>query len=172
MNSIRPDTSASLRFYGEAEDRKPPLTGEGDSDDLHCVQTVGAVTAGVCRVVGDRMAGSWSDVNQGSRAGARKALVSGSGPKSHPEGDRASVRARKRGNARGAKGGRKSTVKRTESEQNNTGVVPERAVRARAYASLKRFNSSDPALCNGACMSESPGQRHVCVGSDRECRKA
>ena len=106
-------------------DRMPTREGQGDSGNPSRGETVDT-EAGMHGVVGDRMAGSWSDVNQGSRSGARKALVSVSGPKSHPEGDRASVGARKRGNSRGAKGGRKSTIKRTESES-TTDVVPERA---------------------------------------------
>ena len=58
-------------------------------------------------MTGDGMAGSWSDVNQGSRAGKRNG-VHGLKPKEPcPEGDRASVGAKKRDNARGAKGGRK-----------------------------------------------------------------
>ena len=35
LNSIRPDTLASLPFSGDAGDRMLPRTGDGDSDDLH-----------------------------------------------------------------------------------------------------------------------------------------
>ena len=63
---------------------------------------------GMHGVVGDRMVGSWSDMNQGSRAGKERCSWLQVGPEEPcPEGDRASVVARKRGNARGAKGGRK-----------------------------------------------------------------
>ena len=61
-------------------------------------------------VFGDGMAGSWSDVNQGSRSGRRNGVH---GPaywgseEPCPEGDRVSVVVKKRGNARGAKGDRK-----------------------------------------------------------------
>ena len=57
---------------------------------------------------GDRMVGSWSDMNQGSRSGKGAAFMTGRGSEEPcPEGDRAFVVAQKRGNARGAKGGRK-----------------------------------------------------------------
>src|SRR6266403_4029605 len=63
---------------------------------------------GMHGVVGDRMVGSWSDMNQGSRAGKERRSWPHAGPEEPcPEGDRASVVAGKRGNARGAKGGRK-----------------------------------------------------------------
>jgi hypothetical protein len=63
---------------------------------------------GMHGVVGDRMVGSWSDMNQGSRAGKERRSWPHGGPEEPcPEGDRASVVAGKRGNARGAKGGRK-----------------------------------------------------------------
>jgi hypothetical protein len=62
---------------------------------------------GMHGVVGDRMVGSWSDMNQGSRTGKEQRSWSAEGPKLYPGGDRAFVVARKRGNARGAKGGRK-----------------------------------------------------------------
>jgi hypothetical protein len=54
------------------------------------------------------MVRSWSDMNQGSRAGEGAAfMVCGRPEEPRPEGDRAFVVALKRGNARGAKGGRK-----------------------------------------------------------------
>ena len=64
---------------------------------------------GMHGVIGDRMVGSWSDMNQGSRTGKGTAfMVSCRGPEELcPGGDRASVVAKKRGNARGVKGGRK-----------------------------------------------------------------
>ena len=60
------------------------------------------------RVVGDRMVGSWSDMNQGSRPGKGTVFMDRRRPEELcPGGDRAFVVAKKRGNARGAKGGRK-----------------------------------------------------------------
>jgi hypothetical protein len=54
------------------------------------------------------MVRSWSDMNQGSPAGKERSSRPQVGPKEpDPEGDRAFVVAKKRGNARGAKGGRK-----------------------------------------------------------------
>ncbi len=59
-------------------------------------------------VGGDRMAGSWNDMNQGSPFGKGTAFMTGRGSEEpYPKGDRAFVRAKKRGNARGAKEGRK-----------------------------------------------------------------
>ena len=79
------------------------------------------------------MAGSWSDVNQGSRSGNSDGVH---GQQSRPEepspeGDRASVRAKKRGNARGAKGGRDVEAEEQKLRARKTGIVPARAVRAR-----------------------------------------
>ena len=54
------------------------------------------------------MVRSWSDMNQGSQAGKERRSRPQVGSKEPcPEGDRAFIVARKRGNARGAKGGRK-----------------------------------------------------------------
>ena len=59
-------------------------------------------------VVGDRMVRSWSDMNQGSQAWKERGSWPQVGPKEPcPEGDRTFIVAKKRGNARGAKGGRK-----------------------------------------------------------------
>jgi hypothetical protein len=59
-------------------------------------------------VGGDRMVGSWSVMNQGSRSGEGTEFMACRRPEEPcPEGDRASIVATKRGNARGAKGGRK-----------------------------------------------------------------
>jgi hypothetical protein len=107
LNSIRLYPLASLLGHREAEDRMPTREGQGDSGDLCCVETVSAAW-GVDGVIGDGMAGSWSDVNQGSGAGQRTAFMAGSGSKNRfPEADRASVGAKKRGNSRGAKGGKR-----------------------------------------------------------------
>lgn len=73
---------------------------------------------GVYRVVGDGMAGSWSDVNEGSPAGIR------SDDESSPAGDRASVVAKKRGNARGAKGGRKTNPQSPGKREERSPLVP------------------------------------------------
>src|SRR5437764_2556808 len=127
MNSIRPDALASLRVKGEAWKRKPTRGGQGKSGGLRCGETVSATT-GMQGVVGDRMAGSWSDVNQGSRSGNSDGVH---GQQSRPEepspeGDRASVRAKKRGNARGAKGGRVVEADQPKLGSTKRGVVPRR----------------------------------------------
>ena len=93
---------------GEVWNRKPTREGQGDSGNLPHVETV-SVLEGVHGVVGDGMAGSWGDVNEGSSFGKRSGVhdlpVRSEEP--CPRDDRASVGAKKRGNARGAKGGRK-----------------------------------------------------------------
>jgi hypothetical protein len=125
MNSIRPDALASLRAKGEAWNRMPTREGQGNSGGLCCGETVSAAT-GMHRVVGDRMAGSWSDVNQGSRSG-NSGGVHGRQSRSEepsPEGDRASVRAKKRGNARRAKGGRVVEADQPKLGSAKRGVVP------------------------------------------------
>jgi hypothetical protein len=107
MNSIRPDASASMRRFSEAQDGSRPGKGLRQLRGLTCGETVSAGT-GVHRVGGDRMVGSWSDMNQGSRAGKeRRSWLQVEPEEPRSEGDRASVVAQKRGNARGAKGGRK-----------------------------------------------------------------
>jgi len=63
---------------------------------------------GMHGVGGDRMVRSWSDMNQGSRSGKeRRSWLQVEPEEPRPEGDRACVVAQKRGNARGAKAGRK-----------------------------------------------------------------
>jgi len=111
MNSIRPYALASLLGNGEAGDRTLTLEGMATPTTCTAARAVNAVTTGVHGVVGDGMDGSYCDVNQGSPAGVRKVFMIGiSGPKSLPEGDRASIVVKKRGNSRGAKGGRKLTM--------------------------------------------------------------
>ena len=82
------------------------------------------------RVVGSRMIGRQRDVNQGSRAGSSDGvhdLQCGS-EEPCPEGDRVSVRAKKRSNARGAKGDRDVVTADTVTGTTKTGVVLERAM--------------------------------------------
>jgi hypothetical protein len=73
------------------------------------------------RVVGDRMVRSWSDMNQGSRTGKGTAFMVSRRPEELcPGGDRASVVAKKRGNARGVKGGRKVETLNKRTKENST----------------------------------------------------
>ena len=76
-------------------------------------------------VIGDRMVGSWSEMNQGSGAGKeRRSWLLTEPEEPCPEGDRASVVARKRGNARGAKGGRKvETMNKRRKEADTVNVL-------------------------------------------------
>ena len=107
MNSIRPDALASLLSKGEAQNGSRPERERTVTPrpDLRREVSVGT---GVHGVGGDRMVGSWSDMNQGSRFGRGTAFMTGRGSEEPcPKGDRAFVRAQKRGNARGAKEGRK-----------------------------------------------------------------
>ncbi len=107
MNSIRPDALASLLLNGEAKNGNRPVKGKRQFRDLSLERTVSS-KIGMHGVVGDRMVKSWSDMNQGSRPGKGTAfMVCGRPEELCPGGDRAFVVAKKRGNARGAKGGRK-----------------------------------------------------------------
>src|ERR1700693_582133 len=107
LNTIRPDALASLRRVSEAQNRTPTRKGQGNFGDLSSGETVSA-GEGKHGVGGDRMAGSWSDMNQGSLFGKGMAFMTDERSEEPcPKGDRAFVRAKKRGNARGAKGGRK-----------------------------------------------------------------
>jgi hypothetical protein len=107
LNSIRPRCIGEPASLWRSQERNPsrkggaaiprPIPGE------HSEQQIG-----MHRVVGDRMVGSWSDMNQGSRLGKGTAFMVCKRPEELcPRGDRAFVVAKKRGNARGAKGGRK-----------------------------------------------------------------
>ena len=107
MNSIRPDALASLLSKGEAQNGSRPERERTVTPrpDLRREVSVGT---GVHGVGGDRMVGSWSDMNQGSRTGKGTAFMVCRRPEELcPGGDRASIVAKKRGNARGAKEGRK-----------------------------------------------------------------
>ena len=107
MNSIRPDALASLLLNGEAKNGNRPVKGERQFRDLSLASAVSS-KIGMHGVVGDRMVGSWRDMNQGSRTGEGTTfMVCGRPEELCPGGDRASIVAKKRGNARGAKGGRK-----------------------------------------------------------------
>jgi hypothetical protein len=106
LNSIRPEALASLLDNGEAQKRMPTGKDKATPSTGLAVSTVSART-GMPGVCGDRMVRSWRDMNQGSRAGEGTAFMAGRRPEEPcPAGDRASIVAKKRGNARGAKGGR------------------------------------------------------------------
>jgi hypothetical protein len=64
MNSIGPDALASLLLKGEAKTGKRPVKGERQIRDLSLESTVSS-KMGMHGVIGDRMVGSWSDMNQG-----------------------------------------------------------------------------------------------------------
>ena len=120
MNSIRPDALASLLSKDEAKNGIRPGKGERKIRDLSLESTVSR-KIGMHGVVGDRMVGSWSEMNQGSRAGKeRRSWLRAEPEEPCPEGDRASVVARKRGNARGAKGGRKVETPNKRMKENST----------------------------------------------------
>src|SRR5215831_20433294 len=79
---------------------------------------------GVHGVGGDRMVGSWSDMNQGSRSGKeRRSWLHVEPEEPRPEGDRAFVVALKRGNARGAKGGRKVEIMNNRKKETRAANV-------------------------------------------------
>ena len=106
MNSIRPDALVSLLSRGETKNGSRPVKGERQLRDLFLERAVSSKIA-MHGVFGDRMVGSWSDMNQGSRFGKGTAFMIRRGSEEPcPKGDRASVVAKKRGNARGVKGGR------------------------------------------------------------------
>ena len=73
MNSIRPDALASLLGKGEAQNGSRPVRGR-QLRDLACGEHSERRT-GVHGVGGDRMVGSWSDMNQGSRSGEGAAFM-------------------------------------------------------------------------------------------------
>jgi hypothetical protein len=80
MNSIRPDALASLLFQGEAKNGNRPVKGERKFRDLSLESTVSS-KIGMHGVFGDRMVGSWSDMNQGSRTGKEQRSWPAEGPK-------------------------------------------------------------------------------------------
>src|SRR5271165_2108278 len=123
MNSIRPDALASLLGKGEAQNGSRPGKGQRQLRDLDCGEHSERRT-GVHGVGGDRMVGSWSDMNQGSLFGKGTAFMTGRGSEEpYPKGDRAFVVAQKRGNARGAKGGRKVETTNNRKKETRTANV-------------------------------------------------
>src|SRR5208282_1258970 len=89
MNSIRPDALASLLGKGEAQNGSRPGKGQWQFRDLDCGEHSERRT-GVHGVGGDRMVGSWSDMNQGSLFGKGTAFMTGRGSEEpYPKGDRA-----------------------------------------------------------------------------------
>ena len=101
---------------------------------------------GMHRVVRDRMVGSWSDMNQGSRTGEGTAFMVCSRPEElYPGGDRAFVVAKKRGNARGAKGGKKVETPNKRTKENSTiNVLWTQSVQSKnKYANLQLL----PGVC-------------------------
>jgi len=138
MNSIRFQKKASRPKRGEA--REPHLVEktEKQRQTLMLAARAWEETSGM---VGDRMVGSWSDVKWGSRSGNSDGVHGAARARSEepsPEGDRASVGAKKRGNARGAKGGR--DVADIEGDRGpKTGVVPCKGLkRARIQDRLRK----------------------------------
>jgi hypothetical protein len=80
-------------------------------------------------------------MNQGSRTGKGTAFMVCRGPEElSPGGDRASVVARKRGNARGAKGGRKVEMLNKRTKENSTDNVQwtQYGEEQNKYANLRR----------------------------------
>jgi hypothetical protein len=127
LNSIRPDALASLLAKGEAWNRMPTPKGQGDFGALRRGATVSA-SAGMHGVVGGGTVRSWSDVNQGSRAGERNGVHGQVVRRTDPEGDRAFVVARKQGNACGAKGGREVEYEEDSKRETPPPSVPVRAL--------------------------------------------
>jgi hypothetical protein len=138
LNSVRPSALTSLLEKRRSPEPDAQPTGEATPATIagrrQCRQQ-----HGMQRVVGDRMVGRCRDVNQGSRSGNSDGVHGRQRPEEPcPEGERASVGARKRGNARGAKGGRDVEAAESKSRTAKTGVVPERADRARGQILLRQ----------------------------------
>jgi len=132
LKPIRPTTLTSLREQDEVENRSRSAKLRGNLVTSWGGETV-STSGRELQVFGGRMAGRHCEVNQGSRSGNSDevhGLVIRS-EESCPEGDRAFVGATKRGNARGAKGGRDVEAEEQPVRPRKAGVVPARAVRAR-----------------------------------------
>jgi hypothetical protein len=126
MNSIRPDALASMRRKWRSPRRKPTREGMRQLRGLTCGETVSA--------------GTGVHMNQGSRSGEGAAFMVCRRPEEpRPEGDRASVVALKRGNARGAKGGRKveTTNKRKKETRTANVLWTQIGEEQRKYANLQ-----------------------------------
>ena len=146
---------------GRAKPRtgRRPVKGKATSATSSSGETVSA-GEGMYGVGGDRMAGSWSDMNQGSLFGKGTAFMTGRGSEEpYPKGDRAFVRAKKRGNARGAKGGRKvETTNKRKKETRTANVLWTQIGEAqREYANLQ--------LMLGVCWS--PWQQEPSIARTR-----
>src|SRR5712672_366865 len=138
LNSIRPTALTSLLAKGEVQHRMPSPSARRLRRPL-LQRDSERRTNGMQRVIGEGMVGRCREVNQGSRAGNSDGVHGRQRPEEPcPEGDRASIGATKRGNARGAKGGRDVEAAETRSRTAKAGVVPERAVRARDEILLRQ----------------------------------
>ena len=166
LKPIRPDAWASQLANGEAKKRNPRPRGTGNPAAV--LRSTVSVTTDVHWVIGYGMAGSRCDVNQGSRSGKRTEFMAASGPKSRPEGDRVPIVVKKRGNARGAKGGRKLTVKRVADGDEHTAVVPGDGLFAAGRKPLwKRTSRRTQHPVMGSACKQGLSWGHVCLGSDR-----
>lgn len=106
LNSIRPDALASLHIYGEAKNGIRPGKGARKIRDLtageHSEQQSRNAWGG-WRRNGQKVVRYESGIT--SREGTEFMAISRA-RRAGPEGDRAFIVAKKRGNARGVKGGR------------------------------------------------------------------
>ena len=140
LNPIRPTALTSLLANDEVKNssRSEELRQLGDSVGGERVSTPWREL----RVFGGGMAGRHDEVNQGSRSGAATKFMAMErrSEESCPEGDRAFVGARKRGNARGAKEGRDVEVEEQRIRPRMTDIVPARADRVRDKCLLRRCN--------------------------------
>jgi hypothetical protein len=98
--------ATNLRGNGEVSQERPLAVKKHKREPLGAI--VSSAPGGLHGVVEDGMVGKWCEKSRESRLGTELAFMARKGPKNQRRAAvRASVVARKRGNARGAKGRRK-----------------------------------------------------------------
>ena len=117
------------------------------------------------------MVGSWSEMNQGSRTGKGTAFIVCRRPEElYPGGDRAFVVARKRSNARGAKGGRKvEPLNQRRREANTVNVLwaqfGEEQQRCKASAAARcLLAASETRVNHGSSLNDPWVRRSISSG--------
>jgi len=148
MNSIRFQTTASLRTIGEAREAQSFLSKGGQKTRQFPVLTARARQE-LSGMVGGRMVGSCCDVKRGSRPEGGAEFMAKGSEEPRLGGDRALVVAKKSRNWDGVKGGRKAMAGGDKKPERKATKCPKGLIMTRHKASGRKRNQSDHALCNG-----------------------
>jgi len=153
MNSIRFQTTASLRVKGEAREAQAAPERGGQEKRQIPVMTARA-RRGLSEMVGGRKVGSCRDVKRGSRTKGGAEFMAKELEEPRLGGDRALVVAKKSRNWDGVKEGRKAMAGRDRQTKREIGIVPFGADRVEAKAYGRKSHQSGRTLCNGVAQQK------------------